>query len=405
VKCWASSTVSKLGRSDLAMIRLIFWFSAALIVYVYFGYPLLLWLLATFFRASFHSERIEPSVSLLIAAYNEAAVIGAKIQNALSLDYPSQQLEIVVASDGSTDATGRVIRSFVESKPVPVRLLEFPINRGKVATLNDAIPSLAGEIVVFSDASSMLAPDSLRHLVQYFADPRVGGVSGVYRVLNKHRARMGVQEDFYWRYETFLKIQEAKLGGFTGAHGSLYCIRRELYPFPGSGTINDDFIIPMRIVERGYRIGYEPKAVAYEEADEMEGYARRVRITAGNIDQLREIKRLLWPPRPVSLFCLLSHKAGRLLIPLAMILLAVLNLLLWRDPFYRWLWWGQVLFYGLAALGGVVKLKPAFLRLPYYFCMINSALFAWVYHALRMGRMIPSRIELDQLGNPPSTAS
>jgi cellulose synthase/poly-beta-1,6-N-acetylglucosamine synthase-like glycosyltransferase len=387
------------------MTKLLFWISAGTVVYVYFGYPLLLWVLPIFFRTSFETKSIEPSVSLLIAAYNEAAVIGAKIQNALALDYPAQQLEIVVASDGSTDATGQVVRSFVDGKAAGrVRLLDFPKNRGKVATLNDAVPRLAGEIVAFSDASSMLAPDSLRQLVQYFADPRVGGVSGVYRVLKKDQSRLGVQEDFYWKYETFLKVQEAKLGGFTGAHGSLYAIRRGQYPFPVADTINDDFIIPMRIRQRGYRIAYEPAAVAYEDAHEMEGFTRRVRITAGNIEQLQEVTSLLWPPQIVSLFCLLSHKAGRLLVPPGMALLAIVNIMLWRDPVYRYLLWGQILFYALGALGALVPLRPRFLRLPYYFCMINSAFFAWIYHALRMGRMIPSRVDLDELGNPPSSS-
>ncbi len=387
------------------MIKFLFWTSAGLLGYVYLIYPLLLWVLPAFFRTSFQTRSIEPSVSLLIAAYNEAAVIGAKIENALSLDYPARRLEIVVASDGSTDATAQVVRSFAEEKaPGGVRLLEFTKNRGKVATLNDALPLLTGEIVAFSDASSMLAPDSLRHLVEYFADPHVGAVSGVYRVLKKEQANLGVQEDFYWKYETFLKVQEAKLGGFTGAHGSLYAIRRELYPFPAADTINDDFVIPMRIRQRGYRIAYEPAAVAYEEAHEMEGFSRRVRITAGNIGQLREVKGLLWPPRMMSLFCLLSHKAGRLVVPLAMVLLIIANVVLWPDPAYRWFLGAQLLFYGLAALGAIVTLKPGFLRLPYYFCMINSAFFAWLYHALRMGRMIPSRVELDKLGNPPTSS-
>jgi cellulose synthase/poly-beta-1,6-N-acetylglucosamine synthase-like glycosyltransferase len=386
------------------MTRLLFWISAATVVYVYFGYPLLLWVLSVFFRTSFQTKSIEPSVSLLVAAYNEAAVIGAKIQNALTLDYPAQQLEIVVASDGSMDATGQVVRSFAAGNAAGrVRLLDFPENRGKVAALNDAVPRLTGEIVAFSDASSMLAPDSLRQLVQYFADPRVGGVSGVYRLLKKDQSQLGEQEDFYWKYETFLKVQEAKLGGFTGAHGSLYAIRRGLYPFPDAHTINDDFIIPMRIRQRGYRIAYEPAAVAYEEAHEMEGFTRRVRITAGNIEQLQEVTTMLWPPQVVSLFCLLSHKAGRLMVPLAMVLLAIVNIVLWRDPVYRCFLWGQILFYGFAALGALVTLRPRFLRLPYYFCMINSAFFAWIYFAFRMGRIIPSRIELDQVGPPSSS--
>jgi cellulose synthase/poly-beta-1,6-N-acetylglucosamine synthase-like glycosyltransferase len=237
--------------------------------------------------------------------------------------------------------------------------------------------------------------------VQSFSDPRVGAASGVYCLLRKDQAHLGSQEDLYWKYETFLKVQEARLGAFTGAHGSLYAIRRPLYPFPSADTINDDFTIPMRILERGYRVAYEPAAVAYEEAHEMEGFSRRVRITAGNIEQLREIKSLMWPPRPFVLFCLLSHKTGRLLVPVFMLMALAANIALRGQSPYNWLLLGQALFYGLAVLGAMVSLKPKVLRLPYYFCMINSALFAWVYQALRHGRAIPSRVELDRLGNRP----
>jgi poly-beta-1,6-N-acetyl-D-glucosamine synthase len=133
----------------------------------------------------------------------------------------------------------------------------------------------------------------------------------------------------------------------------------------------------------------------------MEGFSRRVRITAGNIEQMREIKSLLWPPRPFVLFCLLSHKTGRLLVPLFMLVALAANVVLRSQFPYNWLLVGQVVFYGLAVLGGIFSLRPKILRLPYYFCMINSALFAWVYRALRHGRAIPSRVELDQLGNQP----
>lgn len=383
------------------MAKLVFWVSVGFTGYVYIGYPFLLWLLQAIFPARSRRESVESSVSLLVAAYNEAAVIAEKIRNSLALDYPADKLEIVIASDGSKDATAEIVRSFATSHPGRVRLLEFEKNRGKVPVLNDAIPQLRGEIVAFSDASSMLATDSVRVLVQNFSDPDIGAASGVYRLLNKDQARIGSQEDFYWKYETFLKVQEAKLGAFTGAHGALYAIRRELYPFPSANTINDDFTIPMRILERGYHVAYEPRAVAYEEAQEMEGFSRRVRITAGNIEQMREIKSLLWPPRPFVLFCLLSHKTGRLLVPIFMIAAFVTNVLLSNQFPYNWLLVAQAIFYGLAFLGGVISLRPKFLRLPFYFCMINSALFAWVYQAVRHRRIIPSRIELDQIGNRP----
>jgi biofilm PGA synthesis N-glycosyltransferase PgaC len=384
-------------------MKTLFWISAAFVLYVYFGYPVLLWLLRFLTHPSPKREPIEPSLTLLIAAHNESDVIAAKVRNALALEYPATKLQIVVASDGSKDNTAEIVRSICEAEGRGrVQLLDFVENRGKVATLNDAVSKLTSEIVAFSDASSMLAPDSVRRLTEHFADPKVGAVSGVYRLLKQDQAKLGGQEDFYWKYETFLKLQEARLGAFTGAHGSLYAIRRELYPFPAANTINDDFVIPMRIQQNGYRVDYEPAAVAYEEAHEMEGFFRRVRITAGNVDQLREIKNMLPPPRLMSLFCVLSHKAARLVVPVAMLLLIVLNVRLRRDWPYGWLAVGQGVFYGLATLGAVVALRPKFLRLPYYFCMINFAFFAWIYYSLRMGQFVPSRLALDRIGKTPS---
>ena len=381
------------------MIKPLFWISVAFPLYVYFCFPLLLWLLQALVRRAPPKQPIEPSVSLLVAAYNEATVIADKIRNSLALDYPAEKLEIVVASDGSQDATVDIVRSFEAESGGRVRLVNYPQNRGKMAVLNDAIRELRGDIVAFSDATSMLAPDSLRILVQSFSDPHVGAASGVYRLLKQDQAQLGPQEDIYWKYETFLKVQEARLGAFTGAHGSLFAIRRALYPFPSANTINDDFTIPMRILERGYRVAYEPAAVAFEEAHEMEGFSRRVRITAGNVEQLREIKGLLWPPRLFVLFCLLSHKTGRLLVPVFMLIALATNIALHGQFPYDWLLVGQAFFYSLAVLGGTVALKPKILRLPYYFCMVNAPLFGWLYQAVRHGRAIPSRIELDRLGN------
>src|SRR3984885_10315105 len=153
------------------MTKLLFWISAGFIVYVYFGYPLLLWALQAVFRSAPRPQPIEPSVSLLVAAYNEAAVIADKIRNSLALDYPAEKLEIVVASDGSEDATAEIVRSFEDEMGGRVRLLNYPQNRGKMAVLNDAVRELRGEIVAFSDATSMLAADSVRILVQSFNDP------------------------------------------------------------------------------------------------------------------------------------------------------------------------------------------------------------------------------------------
>jgi cellulose synthase/poly-beta-1,6-N-acetylglucosamine synthase-like glycosyltransferase len=367
----------------------IFWLSLALAVYVYAGYPLLLAVLRRVAKRPVAKQPIEPTVSLLVAAYNEADVIEAKIRNALALDYPAARLEIAIACDGPNDGTTviaqRVAKEIGQGR---VRVFAYPVNRGKLHALNDTIPQLTGEIVAFSDASSMLAPDSMRTLVANFADARVGAASGVYRVLRGEEAALGKQEDFYWKYETYLKLAEADVGSILGCHGSLYAIRRALYPFPKPGTINDDYVIPMRILSRGYRVAYEPAAVAFEEAHEMGGFSRRVRIMTGNFEQLREMKALLRPLRPGPLFFFLSHKAGRLVVPVAMLATLVANLFLLDRPFYRAVFALQLAFYALVLLGALVRLRPKALRLPYYFCMINAAAFLGMYHALRGGRTL-----------------
>jgi poly-beta-1,6-N-acetyl-D-glucosamine synthase len=363
--------------------RVIFWISAGLICYVFVGYPLLLWFLQFLFRRPVRKKNIEPSVSILVAAYNEAPIIAAKVRNALALDYPPDRLEIVIASDGSTDDTVRIVHSLIQREGQDrIRLLNYPENRGKLTVLNESMLQLHGDIVIFSDASSMLAKDALRQLIANFADDRVGAASGVYQVVRKDEAQLGRQEDLYWKYETFLKVKEANIGALAGAHGSLYAIRKSLYPFPSADTINDDFVIPSSVLHRGFRIAYEPQAIAYEEAHEMEGFRRRIRITAGNVEQLFQIKGLLWPPQPLVLFCFLSHKAARLAVPLAMIALLVSNVLLWRLPLYYWTLWAQFVFYGLALVGALGRLRPRVLRLPFYFCMINASLLVWLYYRI-----------------------
>ncbi len=216
-----------------------------------------------------------------------------------------------------------------------VRVLDFPDNRGKIPTLNDGVREAHGEIVVFSDATALLYPDSLRWLMMSFADPKVGAASGRYTVIRADEVGIGKSEDFYWKYETYLKVLESQLDSMLGAHGHLHAIRRDLYPYPPPGTINDDYIIPVSVLSKGYRAVYEPKAVVYEEAREMTGFGRRVRIMAGNLQQLREIRGLLRPFRLLPLFFFLSHKVSRLVVPFAMVAALVASCTVIASPFYR----------------------------------------------------------------------
>ncbi|HMD50889.1 MAG TPA: glycosyltransferase family 2 protein [Bryobacteraceae bacterium] len=360
-------------------MRLTFWIAAATILYTYAGYPVLLAVLRLVIRPPVRRAAIEPSIALLIPAFNEARVIERKIRNALDLDYPQSKLQIVVASDGSTDETVEIAERFADADRV--RVFAFPRNRGKMAVLNASVPETRGDILIFSDAPALIDRDALRRLIANFADPVVGAVSGRYTVIEPGQVNTGASEDLYWKYETFLKTCESDLDSTLGAHGHLYAIRRELYPFADASVINDDYVIPVSVIAKGFRAIYEPSAVVREEASEMTGFGRRVRIVAGNVQQLSEIHGLLHARRPLPLLFFFSHKAGRLLTPVAMLVALAASLLLAAAPVYRAALYGQAIFYLLAICGAVARLRPKLLMLPFYFSMINAAAFLGFYHA------------------------
>jgi poly-beta-1,6-N-acetyl-D-glucosamine synthase len=368
----------------VSLTELILWFSLGVPFYAYFGYPALLLVLRLAFHRPVRKQPVEPTVTLLIPAYNEASHIAGKIRNSLQLDYPAEKIEILVCCDGSRDDTPEIAQGMADG--VRVRVLRFPENRGKISTLNDGVRQARGEIVVFSDASTLLYRDSVRWLMTNFADPAVGAASGKYTVIAADEVGIGKAESFYWKYETLMKVHESELDSILGAHGALHAIRRVLYPFPAAGTINDDYVVSISVLAKGYRAVYEPLAIAYEEAGEMTGFDRRVRIMAGNLQQLREIKGLLRPLRLLPLFFFLSHKVSRLVVPFAMVSALGANALLLPSPLYESLFWLQAVFYGLALVGAIFPLRPKLLLLPYYFSMINTAVFFGLYHTLTSRR-------------------
>ena len=368
----------------LPLAKLSFWLSVAVPLYAYAGYPVVLCLLRLVRHRPVHRKPYEPTATLLIPAYNDAEHIAGKIRDSLQLDYPAEKMEILVVCDGSRDETPRIAQAMADG--VRVRVLHFAENRGKISTLNSGVREARGEIVIFSDSTALLCPDSVRWLITNFADPEVGAASGRYTVIRTGEVGIGRSEDLYWKYETYLKVQESELDSMLGAHGHLHAIRRDLYPYPAPDTINDDYAIPVSVLATGHRAVYEPRAIVYEEAREMTGFGRRMRIMAGNLQQLREIKGLLRPFRPLPLFFFLSHKVTRLLVPIAMIVALASNLLLISSPFYRGLFWMQAAFYMLAIAGAVVPLRPKLLLLPYYFSMINAAFFFGLYHTLTSRR-------------------
>ena len=371
----------------LLLSKIVFWASVAVLFYTYLGYPIVLFVLASVKQTArdlrFIFNRGErrtpgtpemPGVTLVIPAYNEAEVIGAKLDNSLALDYPQEKLEIVVASDGSTDATNQIVEMYAGRG---VKLINYTERGGKVAAINRTVPQASNEIVVLSDANTMYEPDALRNLVRHFSSPEVGVAVGELVFESPSREHKG--EGYYWRYEVMLKFMENKLGAILGANGGLYAIRRELFePVPDT-TIVDDFVIPLKIAERGYRQVYTPDARGREEtaSDVQAELVRRKRIAAGNFQSILMLWRLLNPLRGYIAFTFVSHKILRWTAPFFMATALLSNLVLvavW--PLYSVLLIAQAVFYGSAWLGAKTSM-PVLRKLtamPYYFVSMNMAM-------------------------------
>ncbi len=242
------------------MIGLLFWLSVFFILYVYLGYPLILTGMARLRRKPVEYPPYFPSVTVLIAAHNEQAVIASKLENTLALDYPLENLQIIVAADGSEDRTAEVVKSF---EAWGVELTYQPERRGKMAAINRAMSRVRRELVLFSDANNLYARDALRELVKPFSDPTVGAVSGSKNILGSGDG-LTKADGLYWRYEFYIKAQETRLGSCTGVSGEILAVRRNLYQSPPDGAINDDFFIALGMLRQGYRLVYRPEARSFE---------------------------------------------------------------------------------------------------------------------------------------------
>ena len=352
-----------------------------LVGYAYVGYPALVWALSRLCGRPPTPPRIEaadlPSATLLVVAHNEAADIRARVENALALNYPPDRFEILIASDGSTDGTNEIVREYADRG---VRLLAFPTNRGKGAALADAVAQAQGDVLILSDANTTMAPDAARRLAEWFADPTVGVVCG--KLILVDPATGQNVDGVYWKYETFLKKCESRLGALLGTNGAIYAIRKSLFPATTTGILIDDFVIPLTArMKSGCRLQYDHRAVASEEtpADLGSEFRRRTRIGAGGYQALALLWPLLNPAHGWVAFTFASHKALRWLCPFLLIAALAGNLALVGLASFQVLLGLQLAFYASALGAAALPRRPRFLRyfrLGTMFVMMNAALFA-----------------------------
>jgi cellulose synthase/poly-beta-1,6-N-acetylglucosamine synthase-like glycosyltransferase len=355
-----------------------FWLSLVALLYAYAGFPLLVAAVGALRGREVRKGAATPRMTMIIAAYNEEDAIAERLDNALASDYPSHALEIIVASDGSSDATNEIVARY-EARGV--RLLRLP-RLGKIAALEQAVGQATGEILIFSDANTVMDRAAVRALASNFADPEVGGVAGhtTYR-LEDGSESSSRGESLYWRYDTWLKSMESRTGSVVSAHGGLYAIRRKLYHVPPDRAVTDDFIISTAVIEQGLRLVFEPDALAYEIAvpTARPEFRRRVRLMTRGWRAVAIRRRLLNPFRygfyGIVLF---SHKVLRRLVPVCLIVLFVASLYLApTSTFFMVAAVGQALFYALAVAGAFARRHEVgqlkFLYVPFFYCMANAA--------------------------------
>jgi poly-beta-1,6-N-acetyl-D-glucosamine synthase len=358
------------------MTAILFWVCMGLIGYTFIGYPAVLALWSAIRPRPWRQEPWEPTISIVISAYNEAASILTKIRDLLALDYPAERVEILVGSDGSTDGTAEQLLRVSDDR---VRVFIFSQRRGKPAVLNVLVPKARGVIVVLSDVRQKVEGGALRAFARSFVDPKVGAVSGEVTLTTREGTVASGGSGFYWRYETFIRSRECFIDSTIAVTGAIYAIRKTLFePIP-SDTILDDVLIPLRIARRGYRVVVESEAHAFDSvyADPHQEFTRKVRTLAGNFQLFARERWLFNPLRNPLWLQTMSHKALRLLIAPLQMTLAVSNMvLLSASPLYKITMLTQVLFYAGAIAGCVLPRrwkKPVFITFPFFFCLLSWA--------------------------------
>jgi biofilm PGA synthesis N-glycosyltransferase PgaC len=375
-------------------MKLLFWISLFIVFYTFLGYGIILYFLVRI-RRVVKGKRVYPgldqdfpTLTLIVAAYNEESLMDVKIQNTLNLNYPAGKLHLLFVTDGSTDRTPDVIAQYPQ-----IQLMHSPARNGKIMAIHRAMHEVNTEIVVYTDANTFLNQDALLLIARHYADPTVGAVSGEKRVMQDAISDATAGEGFYWKYESALKKWDSELYSVVGAAGELFSVRKSLYKEVEPDTILDDFMISMLIAQDGYRIIYEPDAYASELSSDniKEELKRKVRIAAGGIQSIVRLKKLMTPfEHPLLWFQYISHRVLRWTItPFLMILVFVLNIIICfrsDQAIYFVTLFGQVVFYGAALAGWLLetrKIKIKALFVPYYFCIMNYAVIAGINRYLK----------------------
>ncbi|MFZ4520396.1 MAG: glycosyltransferase family 2 protein [Bacteroidales bacterium] len=370
-------------------LKITFWVLLFIVFYAYIGYGILLFFLVKikrlFWKKSVNpTPGYEPDVTLFIAAYNEKDFVADKVKNSMELDYPKEKLHMVWVTDGSDDGTPDVVRQHPG-----MEVHHLPQRSGKIGAMNRGMQFVTTPIVVFCDANTMLGPESIRRIVRLFGDPKVGCVSGEKRIFSKEKeSAAGAGEGIYWKYESTLKKWDAELYSVVGAAGELFAIRTELYQEVEKDTLLDDFIISLRVAQKGYTIQYDPEAYAIETASASvkEELKRKIRISAGGIQSVIRMSSLLNIFKYGTLsFQYISHRVLRwTLAPLSLLLMLIIGFGLALDEgifnfgSYSILFWLQVAFYLAALLGWYLEnrsIKVKLLFVPYYFFIMNLSVF------------------------------
>lgn len=355
-------------------MKTLFWILAILIFYTYFGYPLVLAILGLFLSKKREKGKVFPFISVIIAAYNEEKNIRKKIDETLTLEYPKDRFEIIVASDGSTDTTDDIVRSFRRGNVI---LLLVPGRKGKTHAQNEAVKIAKGEILVFSDATTIYKSDVLQQIANNFVSANVGGVGAELLYVDKTSSQAEAGGGLYWKYEKYLKRKESDLTSLIGVSGCCYALRKELYEEIDPAVISD-FVVAQKIYKKGKMVVFEPQAVVYEELnrDLNDEFRMRVRVATRSLYGLWHMKEMLNPFR-YGLYALqlISHKVLRYLVPLFGVSLFLVNIFLLRESvIYLLLFFSQVLFYLSALLGMFLQKKKTVFTMFSYFCIMNVAL-------------------------------